>query len=319
VADHHGVCKYDSRQDPNYVAVRNVLKSLVSKLIEKDSKKPDLLDRRLYFDLKSFLAISEPPGIDYIFFRDQWTQGTNNWLLDDDAFVEWRDALEPTHRLLWLSGGAGTGKSVMASFIINSLVEQEHWCQHYFIRYGERKKRTLGLLLRSLAFQITQTVPGILKEVAELRDEGIDFETADPRVIWDRIFRSIVFAQEAQQPLYWVIDGLDEVEDPRAVIKLLMDISASAIPVRILFTGRRTSDITAAFERVPKSVGYGTVSIEGHLDDLRQHIRQELDVSGDDDFKAEIERRITEGSQNSFLVSDYHLKVVLCPMSLIVR
>jgi hypothetical protein len=40
VADHHGVCKYDSRQDPNYVAVRNVLKSLVSKLIEKDSKKP---------------------------------------------------------------------------------------------------------------------------------------------------------------------------------------------------------------------------------------------------------------------------------------
>lgn len=30
-ADHHGVCKYDSPEDPLYVTVRNVLKSLVSK------------------------------------------------------------------------------------------------------------------------------------------------------------------------------------------------------------------------------------------------------------------------------------------------
>jgi len=28
-ADHHGVCKYESRDDPSYVTVRNVLKSLV--------------------------------------------------------------------------------------------------------------------------------------------------------------------------------------------------------------------------------------------------------------------------------------------------
>lgn len=28
-ADHHGVCKYESREDPRYVTVRNVLKSLV--------------------------------------------------------------------------------------------------------------------------------------------------------------------------------------------------------------------------------------------------------------------------------------------------
>jgi len=29
-ADHHDVCKYISRQDSNYISVRNVLKSLVS-------------------------------------------------------------------------------------------------------------------------------------------------------------------------------------------------------------------------------------------------------------------------------------------------
>ena len=28
-ADHHGVCKYESPDDPSYIAVRNALKSLV--------------------------------------------------------------------------------------------------------------------------------------------------------------------------------------------------------------------------------------------------------------------------------------------------
>jgi hypothetical protein len=30
-ADHHTVCKYSSRQDANYISVRNVVKSLVEK------------------------------------------------------------------------------------------------------------------------------------------------------------------------------------------------------------------------------------------------------------------------------------------------
>lgn len=30
-ADHHGVCKYASPDDPSYIAVRNVLKTLITK------------------------------------------------------------------------------------------------------------------------------------------------------------------------------------------------------------------------------------------------------------------------------------------------
>jgi hypothetical protein len=303
-ADHHNVCKYDSPQDPNYIAVRNILKSLMSKIISKNNaKKPGPLDRRESLDLKSLLAISDPPDTDYIFFRDRWTQGTNDWILQDEAFLEWRNALESTHRILWLSGGAATGKSVMSSFLINYLTEGESQCQYFFITFGDRNKRNLSLLLRSLAYQLALSVPGFLQRVTELVDEGIDFETVDPRIVWDRIFKSILFKSEQRQQLYWIIDGLDEAEDPRAVIKLLSDISSSSVPLRILFTGRRTSEIMSAFERVPQICGFGTISIEGHLDDLRQHVRQELTVSGGAEFRGEIERRIVEASQNNFLVN----------------
>lgn len=40
-ADHHGVCKYEGPRDPNYIVVRNFLKTLVSKIIsETNAKKP---------------------------------------------------------------------------------------------------------------------------------------------------------------------------------------------------------------------------------------------------------------------------------------
>ena len=35
MADHHDVCKFTSRQDPNYISVRNALKTIVSSACEK--------------------------------------------------------------------------------------------------------------------------------------------------------------------------------------------------------------------------------------------------------------------------------------------
>lgn len=40
-ADHHGVCKYESPEDPLYITVRNVIKPLVNKIpIQCKSAKP---------------------------------------------------------------------------------------------------------------------------------------------------------------------------------------------------------------------------------------------------------------------------------------
>lgn len=302
-ADHHGVCKYDSPVDPNYVTVRNVLKSLVSKIIAANkSTKPPLPNRRESHDLRALLAINELPAVDYSFFRDQWTQGTSDWILDDQLYNGWLNSQGTNHGLLWLNGGAATGKSVLSSFVINSLVEQGARCQYFFIRFGDQKKRTLSLLLRSIAYQIAQSVPGFLQRLTELVDEAVDFDTADPKTIWDRIYKCILFRMDEPDPIFWVIDGLDEADDPKALLKLLSDTSSSTIPIRILLTSRMNSDIATAFERFPKAITKQSLSIEGHLEDLNCYIRHELTMSGDTAFKESIVRRIVEGSQNNFLV-----------------
>ncbi|KAI8958212.1 hypothetical protein F5Y11DRAFT_336860 [Daldinia sp. FL1419] len=301
-ADHHGVCKYESPHDPDYIAVKNVLKSLLKKSISKSSPKKSVLSiQGESHDLKSFLAITDIPTVDYSFFRDQWAQGTCNWILQDSNFINWLQGPHKTSSVLWLNGGAATGKSVLSSFIINHLVERDARCQYFFIRVGDEKKRTLSALLRSIAYQVALIIPDFLQELLELSHEAIDFESIDSRTIWERTFKSILFNVQERKPLYWVIDGLDEARDPRAIFNILPDISSSLIPLRILLVGRRTSEIEFAFQKVPHSLNLGIVNIEGHLEDIKCYARQELSMPGGPDFKETIVERIVDKSQNNFL------------------
>lgn len=305
-ADHHNVCKFDSPKDPNYITVRNSIKSIMSKIISTDRlNSPPLSNRRESRDLKSLLAITELPDTDYIFFRDQWTQGTSDWILEEEQYLQWLHVREqtPNMRVLWLNGGPATGKSVLSSYIINSLVEHGRCCQYFFLRFGEKSKRTLSLLLRSIAYQITQSLPSFLKRVLALADEAINFETAGPRSIWERLFKSILFKMQEQRPLYWIIDGLDEADDPKTIIKFLSEVSSCSIPIRVMLVGRKTSEISAGFERLPKSLKVGLVSTEGHAEALRSYICQELSMSGTSVFREDIVRQVVEGAQNNFLVS----------------
>ncbi|KAI0112614.1 hypothetical protein F4776DRAFT_667191 [Hypoxylon sp. NC0597] len=301
-ADHHGVCKYESPRDPNYISVRNVLISLLRNTSSKTNLcKPTLSNRKEPHRLKSLLAITESPAIDYSFFRDQWARGTCEWVLQDESFVEWLHTPDTMSSLLWLAGKAATGKSVLSSFIINNLVERGFRCQYFFIRFGDQKKQSLSLLLRSIAYQVAQTIPSFLEELLGLIDEAIDCETVSARTIWERIFKSILFSMEDGKPLYWIIDGLDEAHDPRATMRLLSDISYSSIPLRILLVSRESSDIGSAFQKVPSSLNPRMIRIEGHLEDLQCYVRQELSMPGSSEFKEDIVRRVVEGSRNNFL------------------
>ena len=307
-ADHHNVCKYESPEDPNYIIVRNVLKSLVSKVLtsRRPSSRPPVPDRRDSRDLKALLGITDLPDVDYIFFRDQWAEETNNWILEDKTYLKWSNqAASPAYtRILWLSGGPATGKSVLSSFIINDLVNKGLCCQYFFIRFGDAKKRSLSLLLRSIAYQLARSVPAFLTRTLEMTDQGLDFDTADPRTIWECIFKSVLFKmKDLPRPLYWIIDGIDEAIDPRAIIKHFSDVSISSIPVRILLVSRRNPGIIAAFHKVPTALNPDSTSIEGHLEDLRHYIRQELSMVASVEYQKSIVERLVEGSQNNFLVS----------------
>ena len=302
-ADHHNVCKFDSPKDPNYVAVKNAISSLVNNLaLTSTSPSIQSPNRKEAHELRILLGVTEPPDVDYIFYRDQWMSGTNGWLLEEARYLKWLHAVEPATSVLWLKGGAATGKSVLSSFIINSLVEQGASCQYFFIRFGDHKKRLLSSLLLSIAYQIAQVVPEFRPQILHLLDETTSFENASPRTIWERVFKPTMLKMKDLKPIYWIIDGLDEADDARKVVKLLLDIPLSSVPLRILLVSRPLSGVEAILRKVSGASYLGSICIEGHPQDLDYYMREELFMPGAADYKENVIRRVVEKAQSNFLV-----------------
>jgi hypothetical protein len=101
-ADHHGVCKYASMDDPNYITVRNVLKSLISQAIKKQAHSVTIESQAAFQQIKSIFGISEAPDSDYIFFRDRWTPGTCEWLVNHKIYRIWIAASCTSSQIIWL-------------------------------------------------------------------------------------------------------------------------------------------------------------------------------------------------------------------------
>lgn len=303
-ADHNGICKYDSPGDPNYVAVRNILKSLVSKIISNRESGRQVVDtRRLSNDARAVLCVSELPIVDYSFFRDQWSQDTNNWILENELYSNWRHTDPSRSNLLWLCGGPASGKSVMASFIINRLAEEGQSCQYFFVRHGDRNKRNLSTLLRSIAYQSALTMPDFMSRIGDLASEAEQFEAADSRLVWERVFRLALLRLTNRQPVFWVIDGLDEADSPKELMRLLPDLGTSTLPIRILLVSRRTPDIEGLYRKLPSFLDPQFLALEGRNDDFESFVTKELTIPGAASTKTEVTKRILAGAQNNFLVS----------------
>jgi WD40 repeat protein len=304
-ADHHGVCKYESPRDPNYMKVRNYIKSAVANILQSGGFKGnnnffarDLEDTK---KLESLFGLSDPPDGDFIFFKDRWVRGTCNWILSDLGYVKWLhdDSLKP--RVLWLHGGAASGKSVLSSFIINHLAQQNYSCQYFFIRFGDRNKRSLSTLLRSLAFQTTQSSPAFREKILKISDDIGRIKNSDAQTVWQRIFKEILFKTEIFKAMYWVIDGVDESDTPRRLIKMMSESSAASIPIRILLLSRKTREISTEFQKLSEDVKLDIIASDGHSEDFEKYVDQELDIPGTLEQRQRFAKRIVEGALGNFL------------------
>lgn len=302
-ADHHTVCKYSDRDDPNYVTVRNFIRKQMNNLVPRQrggsrasATSASPTDIR---ELETLFSITEATDTDFIACRDRWTPGTCEWILSNSSFVRWLDDPDPDARILWLHGAAGCGKSIMTSFLVNNLVENDRRCQYVFIRFGDQAKRSLSMMLRTLAFQVALVSPAFRQEISKATSSlkrGVEASA-----IWQRIFKNILFKSNITNPLYWVIDGLEESDNPRAGIKMFSDVLGTSVPLRILILSRRTPDIEAEFKKIPDEAKWDALSIDGHLDDHRRFIENDLEWSEIPEFKESITKRLLDQSHGSFL------------------
>ncbi len=311
-ADHHDVCKYTSQQDPNYISVRNILTYLVGKHRSQDSPKIKSNAVEELQEIAAAFGRVEGPVDDLFFFSDRRMPGSCEWTDNDPNFNSFMadDSVGP--RCLWCTGLPGSGKSVLASSIIQTAQEDDVDCAYYFFRFGDQVKNSLNTLLLSLAYQIASILPEYRRRLIRLLDDGLSVPKSAPRLLWQKLFTSTFFKLSLSRPLLMVIDGLDECDSSGLFMKFLEDFFAFSGSVRILVFSRSTQSLSSGFEKMSKRFMVCHQPLENMKEDLRMYVEEEMaTMHGDEDFKKAIATELVRKADGNFLWASFVLSEVL--------
>ena len=250
------------------------------------------------------LGISESVDEDLDSFTDRIFQGSCQWLLQRQAFQDWVSDASNKSGVLWLTGNPGTGKSILASYVIALLRKRSFSgsCQFHFFSAGHQTKRTLAYLLRNIALQAALAHEVFCTRLVDLHENtGIVFGQQKATIIWEKIFEGILFRIPSQDPLFWVFDGLDESETPTELIKLLSKIRA-AFRINILLLSRATKDLVTGIRNfLPMTIHEG-ISAEDNKDDIREYVISSIQrILPGDQAHGEIVENILAKASGSFL------------------
>lgn len=254
-----------------------------------------------YHGLEYLLAVSESPEDDYILFLERWMPGTCEWIHTNEIFSTWLQEARSTG-VLWLHALPASGKSIMAAYLISHFKQMGVACQFFFFRFGDQAKRSLGALLRSLAFQIAEQIPEYKRALLNLSNNGMKLEKTDARIIWQRLFVSALFGLDLAKPLYWILDAIDESDSSKSLLELLSKVSSSGTSVRIIMISRCNAALSSGFSRLANSISIDIISMDDNLGDIRFYVENEMQyMHGSLEFRSRVSDKILERAAQNFL------------------
>ena len=328
-ADHHNVCKFINREEPNYISLVNTLRSWITKL-SSPGRRPECGPEKHILMYNSELStqdlsptlpaqrLSKILGVEENFenslSRYRQREGTCAWLLQKRLFREWStesacDLQQPS--ILWLTGLPGTGKSTLSSFLVNHLIEPgygpAYGCQYHFFSSSEAKSKSVAYALRSIAFQLALALePFRVRLLHSHEEKATIFHDTQAQIIWSKIFEGILFKMTIPHPLYFIFDAIDEADIPETLVKLILK-SRFVSPVKIFFTSRPTGQLMPLANPFPSSsqpnLRHEMISEDDTSSDIKIYVQEVVRdiLMSDEEFQEEIIDMVLTKASGSFL------------------
>ncbi|KAK4196077.1 hypothetical protein QBC40DRAFT_235130 [Triangularia verruculosa] len=316
-ADHRHLCKFDGRENPNYIVLRNAFISTIKKLEDQGSQAAEL-QRSQMSQISSFLRIDQRPESIFLALNEKQHDGSCRWLTDEDSFQTWFQSLVghdvetvsamPTSsgfdspQVLWLCGRPGTGKSVASTHITRHLESAGFDCRIYFFRHDDQPGATTSALLRSLAFQMAESSSQVRQAIMDMIENGTAINHDDQYTLASRLFTNGIFKIQSLKPQFWVIDALDECnqESLSAFVSMISKIDNS-IPLRLFLTSRPGGQLQRLFAHEKTRLCTLSTGMPGSLHDIEAFVRARCSRLGDDVTRERLVTELLKKSNGSFL------------------
>ncbi|KAK6842958.1 hypothetical protein PG987_003818 [Apiospora arundinis] len=184
-------------------------------------------------------------------------RGSGKWFLDKSVYVAWRES--SCSSVLWLHGVPGSGKTKLASLVVDDLKPTEHIAYFYCMRNPSEPLRALGQsILASLVRQLASVDPSkpLLSPIVSQYQSALDgYEGFEDQSWTVDDCRSVLLDLLDEYPAVTIIiDALDEVDGEGR--QELMDILSELLQdsnslVKVFISSRDSADIALSLEGSP--------------------------------------------------------------------
>ncbi|KAJ1551779.1 POC1 centriolar protein A [Nowakowskiella sp. JEL0078] len=189
---------------------------------------------------------------------EKHTPGTRKWLFNSiyDFLVENFDPKNSNQeQVLWLSGNAGVGKSVMAAYAATELEERNLLAGMFFAKHDDLGRNSAQNLIKTLAFQLCLWNPEFGYKLLDVLVKEKELFSEESKATTEKLFSTLILDPfrnlKSPTPIVLVIDALDETGKAghRSDILQVFSTHCKNLPgfVKLLVTSRPEVDIVNAF------------------------------------------------------------------------
>ncbi|KAH7417391.1 hypothetical protein BKA64DRAFT_299615 [Cadophora sp. MPI-SDFR-AT-0126] len=194
------------------------------------------------------------PSKEHNIARENHEPTTNSWLIDEPKVDDW---VREKNSMIWLNGGAGAGKSILCSTIIDYM---QKVCRgdpgtvvtYWYFTFSDAEKQSVPNLLCSLIKDILsnrRTTPNEVQVAFDASNRG------QQRPTTAQLVELLKIVLDGFESVYMIVDAIDEC--PKAngerdrFLKRLEDITSWNLEqLHIFVTSRREVDIADALGHI---------------------------------------------------------------------
>ncbi|KAL3490044.1 ankyrin repeat-containing domain protein [Aspergillus germanicus] len=250
---------------------------------------------------RSILLTWLPPSNAAVRQRPAPCPGTGNAFLKQHAVQQW---VNRSSELLWCYGPPGVGKSCLASLVIDHLFKNRSPSDcpvvPFFCDFSSQDQQNTLHILHSILRQIIeQGSPEMLAALKEACKDPGKLQNANE-------VAQLIATAGLSQPIYLVVDALDELRDPTALLSHLLTFASSGI--NVLVTSRDLPHIRKKMKLATQ------IKIASDPGDLKVYVESRFRES---DFSEEVQEDpsliddVVERSGNLFLLARLMLDDIL--------
>ncbi|KAN0075185.1 hypothetical protein V8E54_007796 [Elaphomyces granulatus] len=227
------------------------------------------------------------------------------WILISDQykdFASWTD--NNPHRLLWIKGDPGKGKTMLLIGIIRELSLQlesnSPHLSYFFIQGTDSKSNTATAVLRCLIWMMLVQNPSLIPHFKR------EYDPIGPRYFDRNAFEALskvfdnMLADPSLSRTYLIVDALDECVNVTKLLRLISATAEKSSKVKWLVSSRYRSNIQSQLkERARLDLELNAESISTAVDAYIDHKLSKLDYH--EDLRAQVADELHKRADGTFL------------------